>query len=176
MSTEPPLLRIDSDNRNGGWQLPLLVAGAVGLAVLGGIFWLGPPAPPRAPAVPAVLPPLTPADQAYLSQIEITQLELSRWQNFLGQEVTYLDGIVTNHGPRRIVALELTIEFQDVLGQVVLRESWRAIGGGRPSALAPRPTPLATGESRGFRAAFEHIPQDWNRGRPQVRVTGLLLE
>jgi hypothetical protein len=176
MSTERPPLRIDSQDRNGSWRLPLLVAAALGLAVLAGIFWLGPPAPPPTPSIPAVLPPLTPEDQAYLGQIDISQLELSRWQNFLGQEVTYLDGIVTNHGPRRIVALELTIEFQDVLGQVVLRENWRAIGGGRSSALAPRPTPLATGESRSFRAAFEHIPQDWNRGRPLVRVTGLLLE
>jgi hypothetical protein len=176
MSTERPPLRIDADSRNGSWRLPLLVAAAVGLAVLGGIIWLGPPAPPRTPAVPAALPPLTAEEEAYLSQIEISRLELSRWQNYLGQQVTYLDGLVTNHGPRRIVALELTIEFQDVLGQVVLRENWRAIGGGRPSVLAPRPTPLATAESRSFRAAFEHIPDDWNRGRPRVRVTGLLLE
>jgi hypothetical protein len=177
MTSEAQPLRLEQEGRNGGWRLPLLVAAAVGLAVLGGIIWLGPPTPQNAaPAIPAVLPPLSAEETAYLAQIAISGLDLSLWQNFLGQAVVYLDGSITNRGNRRIVALELTVEFEDVLGQTVLRETRRALGRGRASALAPRPTPLAAGESRSFRVAFEQLPPDWNRGRPQVRVSGLLLD
>ncbi|MFQ5777133.1 MAG: hypothetical protein ACE5IP_03910 [Terriglobia bacterium] len=157
-----------------GWHLPLLIAGLLGLAVLAGILWLGrPESEPSALPVPASLPPLDTEEQGYLDQIAFSDLELRRFENLIGQEVTYLDGTITNHGAHVVVALELTIEFHDTLDRVVLRETFRPIGGASGIAAA---RPLAPGRARRFRAGFEHIPPDWNRRLPRLRITGLLLD
>ena len=100
---------------------------------------------------------------AYAERIEIADLALSRWQNFLGQEVIYLDATLTNHGDRTLRALELTIEFRDVLNQVVLRETLRPVGGVPTAQSTP---PLPPGQTRDFRASFDSLPKDWNRPPP----------
>lgn len=170
---EPAPLHAEGPTRS--WRLPLIVAAVLGLGVLAGISWLGRPGPePAGPPGPAQLPPLTPETEAYIPRIEISGLQLSRWQNFLGQQVTYLDITVTNHGDRRIAALELTVEFLDPYQAVVLRETVRAVGAARRLPGSP-PGPLAPGGVRSLRAGFEHIPADWNGLPPQVRVSGLLL-
>ncbi len=170
---EPPL---HAETPSHAWRLPLIIATLVGLAVLAGILWLGRPNSEQAlPPVPAELPPLSPAAQRYLPRIAVGEPRLSRWQNFLGQEVTYLDLAVSNRGNRTVRAMELTIEFHNAYGIVVLRETLRPIGAPRPSPV--RPTgPLPPGDTREVRAAFEHIPAEWDRRPPEVRVTGLLLQ
>lgn len=171
---EPSPLHAEPSER--GWRLPLLIAGLVGLGVLAGIVWLGRPGSEPTPAVPTHLPPLGPAEEAYLPQIELGPPELSRMQNYLGQQVTYLDLSVMNRGPQRVVALEVTIEFLDPYQAVVLRESFRAIAPARPSPAGHPTGPLAAGESRTVRTSFEHIPADWDRRPPRVRITGLMLQ
>ncbi len=158
--------------------LPLAVAGVLGIVLLLGILWLGRPEAERAsPRVPAKLPPLADEAARYAEEnIALGPVAISRWQNFLGQEVTYVDGTVQNTGSRRVVALDLTLEFHDIFGQVVLRETVRAVGEapGKPrSRLSP---PLAPNETRPYRVPFEHIPAEWNQGAPHIRVTGLLLQ
>lgn len=144
----------------------------VGVGVAGLWFTLTAPPSPL-PPIPAELP-LGPEEEAYGKDILISRLELSRWENFLRQEVVYLDGVVTNGGDRAIVALEVTLEFRDPHGQVVLRQTIRPIGE-QLSAFGAQQQPLAAGQSRGFRAGFEHMPADWNQGAPNIRITGLLL-
>jgi hypothetical protein len=166
---------LHAENPAGGWRTPLLVAVLVGLGGLAAFFWLGRPgAEPAAPPVPDHLPPLSSEADAYLPQIELGPLELSRWQNFLGQQVTYLDLTLANRGRRRVIAVELTVEFLDPYQAVVLRENVRPVGG--RSLPGIRRGPLAPGESRPVRIAFEHLPADWDRRPPRVRVTGLLLD
>lgn len=160
-----------------GWRLPLLVAALVGLGVLAGIIWLGPPGSrPETAQVPDQLPPLNAEAKAYVPQVEIGSLEISRWANFLGQEVIYLDLTLTNQGTGTILALELTIEFLDAYNRVVLRETVRPIGARRTTVAAQRAAPLPPGQSRDFRASFEELPAAWNRLPPRIRVTGLLLQ
>jgi len=111
--------------------------------------------------------PFGPAEQAYAPKLQISNLALSRAENFLNQEVTYLSGALTNSGDLPLANVELTIEFSDELGQVVLRES--------RSAFAPQAPPLGPGEHREFEISFEHIPTSWNIQQPSVKVSGILF-
>ena len=78
-----------------------------------------------------------------------------------------LGGRVTNGGDLPLANVELTVEFSDELGQVVLRES-------RPVLTTPS-TQLSPGEHRNFEVSFEHIPSSWNIQLPSVRVSGILF-
>jgi hypothetical protein len=111
--------------------------------------------------------PFGSAEQAYASKLQIENLTLSRAENFLNQEVTTLAGGITNAGNLPLSNVELTVEFSDQLGQVVLRES-RAV-------FAAQTPPFAPGEGRDFEISFEHIPSSWNIQQPLVRVSGILF-
>lgn len=159
------------------WRVPLIGVALAVVAVVAGVVWLsGPDSQSAGPPPPAQLPPLSPEAEAYLAQIEISGLALSRWENFLGQAVTYLDATLHNRGSRTIVALELTIEFLDTRQAVVRRETLRPIGAARRSPGARRVGPLKPGETASFRGGFEEIPASWDGGLPRVRITGLLLQ
>jgi hypothetical protein len=111
--------------------------------------------------------PFGSAEQAYAVNLQIENLALSRAENFLNQEVTTLSGGITNAGNLPLSNVELTIEFSDQLGQVVLRES-RAV-------FVAQAAPFAPGERRDFEISFEHIPSSWNIQQPLVRVSGILF-
>jgi hypothetical protein len=111
--------------------------------------------------------PFGAAEQAYAPKLQIENLPLSRAENFLNQEVTTVPGHITNGGNLPLSNVELTVEFSDELGQVVLRES-RAV-------FAPQTSPFTPGERRDFEVSFEHIPSSWNIQQPLVRVSGLLF-
>lgn len=111
--------------------------------------------------------PFGPGEQAYAPKIQIENLTMSRAENFLNQEVTTLAGGLTNTGNQSLGNVEVTVEFSDELGQVVLRDSRVLFAS--PAAL------VAPGERRDFEISFEHIPNSWNVQRPLVRVSGLLF-
>jgi hypothetical protein len=111
--------------------------------------------------------PFGAAEQAYAPNLQIENLPLSRAENFLNQEVTTVPGRITNGGNLPLTNVELTVEFSDELGQIVLRES-RAV-------FAPQTPPIAPGERRDFEFSFEHIPSSWNIQQPLVRVSCILF-
>src|SRR5690348_2165150 len=111
--------------------------------------------------------PFGSAEQAYAPKIQIDGLALTRAENFLNQEVTTLVGRITNAGDLPLSNVEVTVEFYDEFGQIVLRES-RAV-------FAPRLPLLAPAQTRGFEVSFEHIPPSWNIQQPRVRVSGILF-
>ena len=111
--------------------------------------------------------PFGPVEQAYAPKLQVDNLALSRAENFLNQEVTTLGGRLTNEGNLPLSNVELTVEFSDELGQVVLRESRAAF-----TLQAPQ---FAPGERRDFEVSFEHIPPSWNIQQPTVHVTGILF-
>lgn len=109
--------------------------------------------------------PFGTAEQAYAPSLRIEDLAMSRAENFLNQEVTTLAGHITNSGNASIVNVEITVEFSDELGQVVLRES-RAL-------FTAQAAPFGSGDRRDFEVSFEHIPASWNIQKPAVRVSGI---
>lgn len=166
---EQPQIEIPGDPppERGPFSFALLVAAAALIIVLAGFYlWPGRQSPSRTGAQ-EVHPPFGPDERAYASKISIENVALSRAENFLHQEVTILAGELVNTGERTLREVEVTVEFDDEMNQIALRESRLAINSGGP-AVAP-------GERRSFDVSFEHIPTSWNMQQPAVRISGLLF-
>lgn len=145
---------------------PFLLAGAAIVALV--LLGFGLTSRHAARQAPATKPlPFGPAERSYASNLKFENLQLSRFENMFHQQVTYLAGDVYNAGNRTIDNLEVSVEFQNVEGQVVYREKVRPLG--------PDPTPLQPGARQTFRLGFDQIPADWNEAEPTIRVTGLAL-
>lgn len=112
--------------------------------------------------------PFGPAEQAYVAQIKIGGLSLSAYENMFHQKVTYLNGAISNQGPRTIRAAEVTVEFYDASNKLALRDTRRIIDDDT--------RPLESGETRDFQIGFEAIPDTWNHRFPAIRITGLDLK
>ena len=145
-----------------------LGAGAIVLALLlGGVYLLS---QRRSTETVRALEPLAfgANEQAYAEHIHFLDLRMSRAVNYLNQEFTFLYCTMSNAGNKTIRQMEVTVEFRDVLNQVVLRHTQRVLGPGAPQVNG--------GFRRDLEFTFEHIPREWNYHNPTLRVTGLLLE
>lgn len=150
-----------------GFAVPFLI-GAVIMAILFAAFYLAMSHSEQAIPVAQKPLPFDAAEQAYAPDIKFSDLNLSAYENMFHQKVTYLNGAITNAGPRTIRAADVTIEFRDASNKVVLREKRRIIGG------AVRP--LESGESQSIQIGFESIPTTWNGQFPMIQISGLDLE
>lgn len=149
-----------------------LLAGMVivGLVVIA-LYWLTKPGPLESAGPAEKHLPLGEAKTEYAERIHVSDLRMSRAVNFLNQEFTYVAGVLANDGTREIRDIELTTEFRDSFNQVVLRDIQRPFGTATKAG-----DPLPAGQHRDFQLTFEHVPLDWNRQYPSIRVSGLVLE
>ncbi len=144
------------------------VAGLVVISVIVLIFFFATrSSEPTQPGRQSRLP-FTAEARNYAGNIHFQNLALSESSNMLNQHFTYLDGVISNGGPRAIKAMEVLVEFHDPFNQVILRETHRVI-----TASAQ---PLAPGQQRSFEITFEALPPEWNQQYPTIRVTGLVLQ
>jgi hypothetical protein len=104
-----------------------------------------------------------PEERAYVSNVGVDHIEISRAENFLHQEVTTISGEISNGGNRSVASVELTIEFYDELNQIAQRET--------RSLFGPPGPPIAPGDHREFEVSFEHISTSWNMRQPVIKVT-----
>jgi hypothetical protein len=142
----------------------LIIGGVVALSILLSLWFLF-HVPLGGPATyqTTVNLKMTTAEQAYLKNVRIEKIALSRAENFIRQEVTILSGEVVNDGSENIQLLSLTVEFADSMNQIALRETRRVLG-------APWPA-LSPGERRPFEISFDHVPSSWNMQQPYVRAS-----
>jgi hypothetical protein len=73
-----------------------------------------------------------------------------------------------NDGPRKVRAMEVTVEFHDPFHQVILRDTNQLVDRGGAT--------LDAGQHRDFQIQMEHLPAQWDKQNPLIRVTGLILE
>lgn len=159
---EPPLQPDGGSTRR--------IIALVAALLVGGIAYFLVRSPSKSPAptsgaTPAQHATLGPEERAYLGNVGVDHLEVSRAENFLHQEVTTISGQVTNGGARPLAGVDLTLEFSDDASQVTQREVRTLFG-------APGP-PLPAGDHREFEVSFEHISAMWNMRPPAARVTAL---
>lgn len=132
----------------------LLVIGAIS-----SVFFLMPP--PES----TLAPPPSQEDMAYVGQLQLSDLHLSAEKNFLGQQVVYLDGKITNRGNKTVRQLKVRLFFRDYYSQVILQEDQPVLG--ETSA------PFAPSQTRDFQLRFDRIPDSWNQQIPQFQLVSI---
>ena len=132
--------------------ITLLVAAAVGGAVY--YFYSHPPS--QAPVE------ITAEAKAYTRNLALSEVEMKAAESYLKQSVVEIEGNIGNKGERQISLVEINCVFRDPYGQVVLRE--------RVAIAGKKAGPLAPGETKRFRLAFDNIPESWNRAMPDLVI------
>ncbi|MBI4464054.1 MAG: hypothetical protein HY647_05065 [Acidobacteria bacterium] len=114
--------------------------------------------------------PTTPLKEAptYAEQLELSDLQLSAAENFLGQQVVYLNGKMANQGSKTVGLVRVRLSFRDYLGQVILREEIELLG--------VRSQPLRSGEVRDFQLSFDRLPGSWNVQVPEIEFASIQVE
>jgi hypothetical protein len=157
-SAKPP-----GENRGGSRNEILIPALVIALA-LGAYFVIFRSPTPRPMQKQSQLPFGT-AEKSYAAKLQVGNFAMSQAENFLNQNVKILAGDVVNTGDKTLLAIDGTIEFNDTLDQLTLRDT-------RP-LLIPPAAPLEPGKTAHFEISFDHVPTDWNYQLPTVRITGL---
>lgn len=147
---------------------PLIIA-AILIVVVGVLIWLyARTARPQASSQLAEAP--------YASNLSISDLRLSTAQNFVGGEVTYLEGKIANKGSSVLAGAQVQCLFRNSLGEVVdqpvVTLQIQTISLGQSDFVQLSQSPLTPNQQREFRLTFEHISADWNMGFPELRVVG----
>jgi hypothetical protein len=110
----------------------------------------------------------------YASNLTISSPTMSTADNFAGQQVTYIEGKITNSGNKTVNGAVVQIVFHNSLGEVVQKETQRlmVITTREPYVdTAPLSSAsLKPGQTREFRLTFEHVSSDWNVQMPEITV------
>lgn len=130
---------------------------------LGGFWYLNrkshePPPPP---------PPLTGAAKAYVRYLKLSEVDMQAHESYMKQQVVEITGKITNNGPRTLNIVEINCVFYDAYGQLVLRE--------RVAIIGNRTGPLAPGQTKNFRLAFDTLPESWNQALPQLVIAQIVF-
>jgi hypothetical protein len=116
----------------------------------------------------------------YVAQISLSDTKTTQVQNFLGANVTYIEGAVSNQGDKTVTGGEVQITFKNSLGEIVQQEEQplKILGrnGPYPEAVDLRLSPLGPHQTREFRLTFEHISADWNQQQPALKITRLTTQ
>jgi hypothetical protein len=167
-SQNSPTLGAPDQPAAGRFSLVTIAIAAVTLLAIGASLWFlfQPPNPNKMVNVQQTIPLHTGAAEGdYASNIRFEKIELTREANGLGQEVTTLHGEVSNAGPRPVAEIMLTVQFNDSMNQIVLRETRRVVG--------VRAQPLGAAETRAFEIAFDNIPGSWNMQQPSLHIAAI---
>jgi hypothetical protein len=159
--------KIESGQENRRSPIVLIIGAAALILLIIVLYWAGryAPEPVKRPEIPVAMGP---AETGYVPHIEFLEPNVARATNFLNQEVTFVFGTVKNNGPRAIRQIEVTLEFHDVFGQVVLRDQDRL--------FSEDAIPLESYHTRDFQITYETMPAQWNQAYPALRITGLALQ
>ena len=109
----------------------------------------------------------TPAETAYVKNIQITPGRVEAAQNFLQHTVTTVHAAVTNKGKKVVLYLAVNLTFSDIEGKPIQQKEAYPISG--------HTLPLKPGETRAFQVSFDLVPAAWNQAPPQMSVARVIL-
>jgi hypothetical protein len=102
--------------------------------------------------------PMSAEARAYLHEIAVNDARMSAADTPLGTAVTYLDARIANTGSQTVRELDLRLEFVDLTGQIILRQTAHPV--------TKNTTALRPGDIRDLHVTFDHMPAEWNQAPP----------
>ena len=163
---QPQSQQIDDATPRG----PMIVGALVVLLALGALILAGRNA--RSNATSAIDP--------YVKNLQLSDFQLSKAENFVGGNVTYLEGKVTNAGNKSVNGAQVRVNFKNSLQEISQTETLplMIITARQPyiDTADLRLQPLTPGGSREFRLTFEHVTADWDGALPQVDVVSVTTQ
>ena len=164
-----PQLGLPAQPSGRNW-LPLAIAVAVAViagVVLFVVFSRG------GKSSSAVTPANAPLDP-YAANLKISGLAMSRSSNFIGAQITYIDGHIANTGSRTVTGISAQILFRDYTNIVTQNstEPMQFIRTRTPYVdIEPvSAAPLQPGKGQDFRLAFDGVSSNWNGQYPEIRL------
>lgn len=144
--------------------LPWIVAVVAVVGVLGVVFWLG-----RSPSTPAGS-----GVDPYAKYLAFQDVHVSQGSNFAGDQLTYVDGTLENHGNQTVTSLTLQVLFPNDSGEAPQMEQIPvSLVRSREPYVDIEPitaAPLGPGKSQDFRLIFDNVSPNWNQQPPQLHV------
>ena len=108
---------------------------------------------------------LTPEANAYVRNLQLSDVTMKATGNYMKQTVVEIEGKITNAGDRPVDLVEIYCQFYDAYNQLVLRQ--------RMSIVSQKMGGLKPGETKSFRLPFDELPTSWNQAMPQLRIAGV---
>lgn len=141
-------------------KVPVLL-GVLVACGLGSLVIFGPK--PKPPAQPV----LTADAKQYLSNLALSDVNMTAADSTLKVSLLEITGKITNKGARPIEQVQVTCLFHEPNLQVVKRERVTVIGS-RTGALEP-------GATKAFRLNFDDVPETWNQTMPDLVIAQIIF-
>jgi hypothetical protein len=141
-----------------------IVIGLASILILGVFGWLtfGPkPAPPPPPK-------LTDEAKQYRTNLALSHVRMQAAESYVQSRLVEILGDITNKGSRRVKAIQVNCVFNNYAGQEVARE--------RVYVFGPSTGILGPGQTKGFRMAFDTLPDSWNQALPTLIIAQIQFE
>lgn len=122
-----------------------------------GIAYLSRPAPSGPIAGPSA------EAKAYLPNLQLANVTMKAAETLMKQQVVYIDGSLTNNGPRAIQRIDVFCIFSGVDGREIYRERVPVVQSGTGGMLGP-------GQTRSFDLPFDGLPDGWNQAMPRLVI------
>jgi hypothetical protein len=114
----------------------------------------------------------------YAGQLALSAIALSQSSNMAGSQLTYVDGIITNHGDRTVDGVTVRTTFHgagDASGASKPQGEISALNliTSREPYIDTAPvssSPIKPGEQKPFRLIFDHVSADWNQQNPDLQI------
>ncbi len=148
------------------WPIVALIAAGV---ILAAIIWYMPRTPHVRPEPTGAQVPAQPTN----SQVQLTNVNMTPAPT---GGAFYLEGMINNAGQTAITGVQVQAAFDSASGQALATQT-TALQGLTGSADTQvqnfTQQPIQPGQSRPFRAYFDHYPNGWNHEVPQLSVTAV---
>ena len=132
----------------------------------------------RHQTVPAPLATTEQPVAAYAANLQLTNLAMSESTSFSGGKETYVDGHITNAGPKTVSGVTVQVLFApDGGGTPQLETVPVNLVRMRQPYIDTEPVsaaPIAPGAAADFRLIFDDVRPEWNQEAPQIRVIGVM--
>jgi hypothetical protein len=133
--------------------VPIIIAAAVALALLGGFAYL------NRPVQKVIEGNASQEAKAYLTNLALRDVSMQASENLVDQKVVEVLGNISNKGPRELASIDLYCVFYGVDGLELHRERLRIVNGS-----------LKPGVTKSFRLPFDSLPDGWNQALPKMVI------